>query len=322
MLKFAALYLILGVTCTFGHPEATSQGQEYGVWGDSGIIGPKYTSILSQFDELAKKYSAVATWMDYGKTTKGRPLKLLTVFKPSTFSEKRPTFVMSGSTHGNEYLNLEDRIPEEILKLSIEGGSVGSFIEKGGAFVFIPILNPDGYEARQRENANGVDLNRDWDVPAANFKGFKEIESRLLADKLEALTKAPYNFNYKVTVDYHCCIGAILYPWSYKATPIPQLEITKHMEIADVADKHLKIDHGTTAQILGYYALGTTKDYYYSKYGSMAFTFEGRYGEENKNLTKHISWWKEMVGLVSDATYSALLSLKKAKPHAFIKIAD
>lgn len=316
MIKRVALLLFFIVS-----PLVASQ--EYTEWSDSGIQGPKYSVILDQFEMLAQKYAGISRWIEYGKTVKGRSLRLLAVFKQNAQkTDKRPTLVMSGSTHGNEYLNLEDRIPEELLKLSSENTSIARFLNSGGAFVFIPILNPDGYDARTRENSNGVDLNRDFDVAPANFTGFKEVESRLLSIQLDALTKAPYNFDYKVTVDYHCCIGAILYPWSYTANPIPESSMTKHVEIAEVADKNLKIEHGTTSQILGYYALGTTKDYYYSKYGATAFTFEGRFGEENKNLTKHVSWWREMVEMMDGTSHLALLSLKSKRRHPFLKIAD
>ena len=104
----------------------------------------------------------------------------------------RPALLMSGSTHGDEYLNIEDRLPEELLKLSLNKSTVSDFLNRGGVFIFIPILNPDGYDHRNRENSHGVDLNRDWDVPPAGFKGFHEVETNDLARKLSELweTKA------------------------------------------------------------------------------------------------------------------------------------
>jgi len=265
---------------------------------DSGIFGPKYSEILKKIETWKADYSEISTVIDYGKSIKGRTLRLLLVMKPGNFSY-RPTFLMSGSTHGNEYLAIEDRLPEELLKKSGGPSAVRSFLDKGGVFIFIPILNPDGYDDRKRENAHGTDLNRDWDVPSAAYKGFKEVETKALADKLASLQQI-YGLTFKVTVDYHCCIGALLYPWSYTEKPIPQAALTKHQAIGKMAKDALAIESGTTPVILGYKALGTTKDYYYDKYRALGFTYEGIYSKEKNNLPQHVAWWETMIQGAAD----------------------
>ena len=217
--------------------------------------------------------------------------------KNRRFAE-HPTLLMSGTTHGNEYLNIEDRLPSALLAKSRRAGNVSHFFEEGGAFVFIPILNPDGFESRNRENSHGVDLNRDWDVRAASFQGFKEIETRALADELDSLTQAPYHLKYSITVDYHCCIGALLQPWGFTKDKLPDTDEEKHAEVEQMAERLLKIDGGTTADILGYMPLGTTKDFYYDRYHSIAFTYEGRYKVEKDYFNKHVEWWDKMTGYV------------------------
>jgi hypothetical protein len=39
-----------------------------------------------------------------------------------------------------------------------------SFSTAGGIIFLVPIVNPDGYDGVRRENENGKDLNRDFDV--------------------------------------------------------------------------------------------------------------------------------------------------------------
>lgn len=269
-------------------------------YSDSGIRGPKYEQILSQLDELKRRNPHYVEVVEYGKSVKGRPLRLVTVMKRG-FTGRRPSLLMSGSTHGNEYLNIEDRLPEEILKRAGKRGAVGQFLDNGGAFVFIPILNPDGYESRSRENAHGVDLNRDWDVPPANFKGFKEKETRLLAEELEVL-RAQHNLKYEITVDYHCCIGALLHPWSFKEDwTISKDQISRFQEVGAMVTRHLKVNVGTTGQILGYHPSGTTKDYYFQRYQALSFTYEGKHREEANYFPQHIAWWEEMINMVNGA---------------------
>jgi len=291
-------------------------------WSDSGIHGPKYSQILTQMAQLQSQYADIATVLDYGKSVQGKTLRMLLVMKNNSTSAARPAIIMSGSTHGNEYLNLEDRLPELFLKKSKSNGPVAEYLDQGGVLVLIPILNPDGYDARQRENAHGVDLNRDWDVPPAGFKGFKEIETRALAQRLEALS-TQYRLSFRLTVDYHCCVGALLHPWAYKKEKLPAADLAKHAAIGELANRHLgEIEVGATGEVLGYFPMGTTKDYYYDRYGALSFTYEGRYAEENKYLDKHLSWWEDMVGLVSSQWVSPLMSLLPVKARQFFRFAD
>jgi hypothetical protein len=74
------------------------------------------------------------------------------------------------------------------------------------AFYFIPSINPDGNASDSRYNANGVDLNRNWDtddwksnaaVPgyprgkagAGGPRPFSELETRALRDLLQQLQR-------------------------------------------------------------------------------------------------------------------------------------
>lgn len=289
-------------------------------WSDSGIHGPKYAEILKEMDAWAAAYPESTRVVEYGKSVQGKPLRLAITANRGRFTD-RPTLLMTGSTHGNEYLNIEDRLPLELIKKSrMKGTTVHDFLAQGGVLIFVPILNPDGYDSRKRENAHHVDLNRDWDVPQAGFHGFKEVETRALAEKLHGYYLE--GLRYKVTVDYHCCIGALLHPLSYKKAPLPEPDAASHLAFAETATKNLKIDVGTTGEILGYYPLGTTKDYYYMKYGANAFTYEGKYRTEKEYLPQHVAWWEAMLELVTQEARRPLLTLMKDKKHPFIPLAD
>lgn len=294
------LFLCLTLSA-FSHTEAEDS--------DSGIHGPKYVEILKSMEKWQATYPSISRIEQYGTSVKGKPLKMLIVGKNHKKPlSARPAFMMSGSTHGNEYLNIEDRLPEALLKETQNDGPVKTFIDEDGVFIFIPILNPDGYDSRQRENAHDVDLNRDWDVKAANYKGFKEVETKSLATKLNAL-KTEMGLKLEVTVDYHCCAGALLYPWSYTSKPLPALDLENHKSIGKMADANLEIEYGTTGQILGYYPSGTTKDYYFESHNALAFTYEGRYGKEDKLFDKHVEWWREMVDFVNQSQWIKNFSL-------------
>jgi len=261
---------------------------------DSGIYGPKYNDQLLHLQTLQKSYKDISEIADYGKSVRGRTLRMLIVDKQKSATTSRPAVLITGSIHGNEYLSIADRLPESLLKASDLYGSINQYVMKGGVVMFVPIVNPDGYEARKRHNAKGADLNRDWDVPPAGHKGFKQVETRLLANHIESIV-TKRNLRLKVAVEYHCCIGALLYPWSYTRKPIPTPDLTKHKQIGKLADPFLNIAVGTTPQILGYTPLGTAKDYYYAKYKALAFTYEGRRKNEKAYLKEHVQWWEEIL---------------------------
>jgi hypothetical protein len=304
------LALTLGAVCL--------ANDQHDLYSDSGVGGPKYETILSEMDRVAKASNGIAQVIEYGVTPQGRPMKMLVASKPGAYVD-RPAMVMSGATHGNEFLGFEDRLPEAILTQS-QGAQ--RFLNQGGVYVFIPVLNPDGYAAKKRTNSAGADLNRDWDIVPAGFEGFKQVETKALSEKL-AYLKQDMSLRYEITVDYHCCIGALLHPWSYKNEKLPAGDKARHEEVEQLAAKALGIQVGTTNEVLGYAPLGTTKDFYYSTYGTRAFTYEGRRNTEKNYFAQHVDWWDSLSGLAAAAVPSTtLLSLKLERKRFLQKLAD
>ena len=58
-----------------------------------------------------------------------------------------------------------------------------------------------------------------------------------------------------------------------------------------------KYHYGSTFDVLGYTAWGTSKDYYYAKFESISYTFEGVYRNEAKNIQLHEKMWNQILGL-------------------------
>jgi len=291
-------------------------------WSDSQIHGPPYAEILATMEGWVARHPGLLTQIEYGKSVLGRPLRILVAYRRDVPAAERPSLFMSGSTHGSEYLNLEDRLPERLLSRAREDSAIARFLATGGALVFVPIVNPDGYEIHSRTNANGVDLNRDWDLPSTGYTGFREVETRLLAHQLLELEKPPHSLRYRVTVDYHCCVGAVLHPWSHGTSRLPPEARARHEAVGKLAHEIFGVAHGTTAEILGYSPLGTSKDYYYLRHGALAFTYEGRPKIEKQALDKHLAWWEGIADLVLPAAHHPLLALEPVRKPGFPLLAD
>lgn len=261
------------------------------------FAGPSYSQIQAEMRKLATQYSDFVSYSVYGKSIEGRELGMLRMGSSKASRTKRPTVLITGVTHGDEYLGFEERLPRWILENKNIGG-IKKWFEASGEILFVPILNPDGYEANTRENANGVDLNRDFDVIPLNKKKFTQPESRMLAQQVESQLRQD-NAKLLMTMDYHCCAEVIVTPYSFTRKPMPQKDVKRHQLIEgpmkSVFGDHFQI--GNTATVLGYLGEGTSKDYYYSQYNSISFTFEG-ITEGGENLEKHGQFWNEMLGLL------------------------
>lgn len=274
------------------------------MFSDSGIDGPPYQQIFNATGALPAMNPGWVTVFDYGTSPGGRGLRGVRIQSPGSARQgegsARRAVLISGSTHGNEYLNIEDRLAPWFLENRGKSPGLSRFLASGGILYVVPILNPDGYDNDRRENDRGVDLNRDFDLVPADEPGFTQPETRLLAEWLDRDLRAS-NADLKLTVDYHCCDGSLLYPWSYVMTALPPADSAAHGEIGRLMQSDIDegYETGSTGQVLGYNPRGTSKDYYYARYGALAFTFEGSYGDEDRNFPKHTQWWDHVLALVA-----------------------
>lgn len=263
------------------------------VLSDSGIKGPPYPEIVKELGALEQAFPALAQTFFYGLTLEGRPLVGLKIHKKSVAPVPGSRAVLiDGSIHGNEYLNIEDRLPRWILEEGVKTTEITRFLDEGGAIYLVPILNPDGYAHRKRENMHGQDLNRDFTVQLKSHNGFIEPETKSLSTYL-ATELQTTSRRLAVSLDYHCCIGAILRPWSFITNDPPASDLAKFDVIGKILNQTFgtTYKYGTTPKILGYEAVGTSKDYYYESYGTVSLTFEGIYNKENKRFPEHTKMW-------------------------------
>ncbi|MBL7556640.1 MAG: succinylglutamate desuccinylase/aspartoacylase family protein [Bdellovibrionaceae bacterium] len=296
------LFLKLLIVVSFALPAMSrTLGQE----SDSGTKGPPYAELVKYFASLPQKYPEFIQVSQFGTTPKGRPLVVLKVSYPTRFLSPRfvasrsqkAAILITGTTHGDEYLGIEDRLPEWFASEGVRDPIIAPYFQSGGVIYLVPIFNPDGYEARQRGNSRGVDLNRDFTVKQAQFEGFKEVETQAVRDMLMNQLKINQQ-RLLISMDYHCCIGAALYPWSFsKAPQLPADHLALYKNYGTIMTNIFGADFrvGTTPVVLGYSAIGTSKDYYYENYGSMSFTFEGEYRTEKNKFPQHVQMWRSLI---------------------------
>lgn len=260
-------------------------------FSDSGIRGKSFKEIVRSLGELSTRYPNFTEIIPLAKTLSGRTNYGILLFDKSLGQINRMS-IITGATHGNEYLNIADRLPVNFLEHAGEG--VRRYLQSGGAILIVPIINPDGYEARRRTNNNGVDLNRDFPNRLIRLQGLSQPETNYYVRWVnEFLNRSQAKLD--IVVDYHCCDGSLLYPYGYTSKRINKADLNKHIFVAQLMNKYFPdYRHGITGEVLGYFPRGTTKDYWYMDYGALAFTFEGAYRREHKKLLQHLSWWNDI----------------------------
>lgn len=264
------------------------------IHSDSGIKGRSYKQIYEELRELESRYPDLAAVVTYGKSVRGEDLHLLRIRKIGNF-QRRPGVLIAGTIHGNEFLNIEDRLPRWLLENQIDPG-VSKFLNSGGVVWIAPIMNPDGYAARQRANRNGKDLNRDFGLKSINKAGFTQPETASLISTIRTELQSQ-NASLNLTFDYHCCFGGVLYPWGYsKTNRLPEKAKAEHLRVgAIIINQFPSYKIGGTYELLGYAAVGNSKDFYHETFGATAFTFEGvRYREKDK-FAQHTKMWSDLL---------------------------
>jgi hypothetical protein len=260
-------------------------------YSDSGIRGPSFSEIKKQLAQLHTEYPNLTEIIPISESLGGRKNIGILFFNKEEGTANRLT-VITGATHGNEYLNIADRLPRAMLEARSPGFL--TYIANGGAILYVPIINPDGYERRNRRNNNRVDLNRDFPNSLIGLKGLTQPEtSQYVAWVDNWIKTVPMQLD--IVVDYHCCHGSLLYPFGYTSERIKRADLLRHVHVAELMQKYFPdYIHGITGEVLGYFPRGTTKDFWYLEYGAMGFTFEGKYRQEDKKLSEHVLWWNDV----------------------------
>lgn len=302
MKKLISIFLLFALPSLAARPFPSRhlEGRRVLHDGNSGVQGPSYENIVAEMKALATAHPGKVELIQYGVTLQNRPLMALRIGAPaSRGGAARKMVVITGATHGDEYLGFEDKLAAAFLNSNPSTPGFTRYMQTGNLLYIVPIFNPDGYTLNTRGNAKNVDLNRDFPLKQFPNQGFSQPETKFLAQFVDGELRKN-NAVLAATLDYHCCFGALLYPYSY-ATPTPPpvvpADLQAFQKIGQMMQAVFGKDYvyGTTPDILSYSAVGTTKDYYYENYKSTSFTFEGE-PDGLEKLALHVQWWDQLLG--------------------------
>lgn len=238
---------------------------------------------------------------EYGLSFESRALNGYTLYKSGPFKQRRAVLLSEG-IHGNEYLGLLDRL----IVLESLPQHFKNFVTSGGVIFVIPQVNPDGVFRKNRFSSFGTDLNRDFRVRRLQMQ-----ETHSLSKWIEAELKK-LDAQLVLAIDYHCCVGALLYPDSAKAKS-NALFSRYYQDITSLAQKTIseKISGGVTQDFFGRKTFGTLKDYWFQKYSAISFTFEAPSMDNGKAMfDQQVTWWGEVLNYVESLPASEMLAIQ------------
>lgn len=166
--------------------------------------------------QLATTYPGICRVFTWGSSIEGRELWGVTISADVDNSTAEPEVRLSGSIHGNEPVGMFLLV--ELAHYLLEnhgqpGYEQGTELVDSTEITLLPLHNPDGYLANTRENANLVDLNRNFPEPAGTHPDL-ELEN------LNFRTLAR-NHHYVVSGNLHSGALVVNYPWDYTYRAAP-----------------------------------------------------------------------------------------------------
>ncbi|MGH7243985.1 MAG: M14 family zinc carboxypeptidase [Phycisphaerales bacterium] len=255
-------------------------------------------------DSLVAAYPTFVSRISIGLSLQGREIfgfRLTSPVLPVGGSPRKPVVAIDSLQHAREWITLTSSLyaATQLLTTYNTDPRVRAALDRY-EFVFVPIVNPDGYEITWnsdrywRKNARtisppvqivGVDLNRNWSVgwglnngssggyTSEDYRGkspFSEPETTVVRDYFLAIPKMA------AFIDVHSYAATILRPWAYQWQTPPGYPAL--MRIGQAMSASVKTKTGVTYGMGGpellYLASGTTPDWAHGTTGAIAYTME------------------------------------------------
>jgi hypothetical protein len=171
---------------------------------------PTHAQLTQKLQSIVAKMPGKMKLFSIGKSVKGQELWVVKVSDNVETDETEPEFKYISSMHGDEIVGREltTMMLEEIANKYGKDKTITDLVDNTEIFI-MPSMNPDGSLLRQRANANGVDLNRnypDWSSGAANSSAKAEIENK-------AVMAWHASRQFALSANFHGGSVVVNYPW-------------------------------------------------------------------------------------------------------------
>lgn len=178
---------------------------------------PTYDQFVARMLTLATNYPDLVRLVSLGQSVQGRELWALKLTDNPDVAEDEPEVRYLSTMHGIEPVGTELtlRLAELLVASYGVDPDLTTMVDEMEIWL-MPLVNPDGYMSNTYENANGVNLNRDFPdriTDPVDDPGGREPET-------QAIMNWTYGRHFVMGVNYHTGALVVNYPWdSVPATP-------------------------------------------------------------------------------------------------------
>ena len=235
---------------------------------------PTHAQIGTILDDIAANYPTLARTFQWGYSVQSRELWGLVVSANVTEDEAEPKVRISATMHGDEpvpmvnALNLAHYLTENY---GVAGYEDVTYLMDNYEIHLMPLYNPDGYILDQRSNYNGVDLNRNFDLPAGTHT----------TQELETTQFQSYGLSNPFVISQNGHTGALVvnYPWDYTYTLAPDddalIQMSLEYSIHNTPMYNSStFDQGITNGAAWYITTGCLQDWSYDQTDCIDLTIE------------------------------------------------
>ncbi len=248
---------------------------DYQAWTDSAQFGYRtYTQVCSTMVRLVQTYPLICRLDTIGRSVNDSLILAMRVTDNPLIEEAEPEFRVLGPHHGDEKIATEIALSflQYVLASYDTSTSIHNLVDSTELWV-IPIVNVDGFVANGRENANGVDLNRDygyrWSGMGGSPSPFSQPETRLIRQH-------SMNNNICMEFAYHSASSYVNYLWDNHPADPPDSG-----SIMALARQYADSTYGSGTTLLepingyGWYEVdGSCQDAGFGLFGNFAYTIE------------------------------------------------
>lgn len=227
-----------------------------------------YQEIRDGFYALAAAYPNISQYNFLGNSVQNRDLFGLKITDNPQIEEDEPEVVFWGCIHGNEYTAAEIPYLYAIYLCQNYGvdPEVTAYVENNEIWC-IPMINPDGRVNGTRNNANNVDLNREfgynWDGWGGSWYPFSQVESR-------AVREFCLESNISLSMVFHCSGDEVYHPWGYFPHDPPDYDV-----LFRVGERYANAaQYAFMSSFNSYQTHGEVLDWAYGCLGGLSYTAE------------------------------------------------
>lgn len=193
---------------------AMSDYSDESTWGWNKY--PTFEGYVKIMNIMAKAHPDLCKIIDIGESVMGRRLLVAKISDNVELNEKEPEFFSTATIHGDETVGymLMLRMIYYLLNSYGKDDRITRIVDSMVIYIS-PLSNPDGtfrndnstVKGATRENANNVDLNRNYPDPV---KGWNE---KSWEKETRAFIEFEEKHNFVLSTDIHGGVKVVCYPW-------------------------------------------------------------------------------------------------------------